>query len=161
MITFLIILGYISAWIFIGMMGYKIFLKAWYNDKDYLIFVSSFVFAPIAFIWSIFYYFLFKKNPPPINWYKWWDLVEYEGKRAIVVGKWWVTSGIKFIIEWEDNVREKYSEYVSPIISWEMKDTLEYVQAVNEFEKATKELEEKASKVKSMRDKVKTIFDKK
>ena len=60
----------------------------------------------------------------------------------------------------ETEILEVYPIEVYPIISWEMKDELEYVNAVQEFQKVTKELEEKANKVKSMRSKVKTIFDK-
>ncbi len=152
MITFLIIFWWIGTWIFIGLLGYKIFVKAWVNDDAIL--VTSFFLAPIVFISSIFYYLLFRKNPPPINWYKWGDLIEYKGNKAIVVWRW------NIIFVWESVIRDAYESDFSPIISWEMKDTLEYVNAVNEFQKATTELEEKANKVKSMRNKVKTIFDK-
>lgn len=143
------------------MSAYKIFIKAWtnYNDLQFIAPIC-WMLSPIMFIFSIFYYIFFKKEPAPINGYKWWDLVEYKWKRAIVIWKWWVADWIVILEENETEILEVYPIEVYPIISWEMKDELEYVNAVQEFQKVTKELEEKANKVKSMRSKVKTIFDK-
>ena len=152
MLTVLYIFLSFIWWIIAWLAASKILIKSRASEEIWELIRISLFFAPIALPFSIIYYFFFRKEPPPIDGYNWWDLVEHNGRQAIVV------SDNYIIYVWEWKVFYAYSEDYSPILSGEMKDELLYLREAQDLERKGKEFISQAEKVRKASVRVQNVL---